>query len=58
MQKDKGFGTDMPPAKQGDGYPGKPHSEGDVDGFQSGDSPSSGDGKGKTSGVQQGFASK
>lgn len=58
MTPDKGFGTDTMPNKQGDGYPGAAQSAGDVDGFQSGDSPKSGDGAGKGVGSQQGFASK
>lgn len=56
--ENKDWGTTTMPAKQGDGYPGTPQSEGDVNGFRSGDSPKSGDGAGKTVGKEQGFASK
>lgn len=59
MEKDTGgFGTTKMPNKEGDGYPGQKRSEGDADGFQSGDKPGSIDGAGKGVGKEQGLSSK
>jgi hypothetical protein len=58
MEKSDGLGTTKLGAKSGDGYAGKAQSEGDVNGFQSGQSPDSGDGAGKGVGKEQGFAQK
>lgn len=56
MNDPKDWGTETMPDKSGSGYPGKAESEGDVNGFQSGDSPKSGDGSGKNVAEEQGFA--